>query len=330
MAGHAGGGSGDSGLPGFGGISYTCNPWPDTWTSFANPYDYRHQFVSHLGLEVPLYVVGWAYDGEVAKSVYVRSIEEANEVFGGVITHEVTLSAGATSFSVPLRIAANDWSISVVSGGYTLRNVVVSGKTVQFDAVPASGVVRFRYHPAPPSDNSTSYLPSLLRAAFLLGCRHVVGVRVPGGAAASASAAGWTVRAKRDGVLYNGTVVQFLPDRLEVSVPNRPRRSYARQSDLTDMFSRLEEIVVVPPPNPSWPGLTLTLSGGYSADYTMSSLLALANLWTPELPGVVFVPGVGLCDISQYAGAAFVSMMQHSRCVVVFGTSVSHVPNITG
>ena len=316
---------------GFGGANYTCEPWTDNWVSYATPYDYRHQFVPHLGVEVPLYVIGWAYDGEVARSVYVRSIEEANEVFGGVLTLDIPLNAGATSFTVPLKISPNDWSVNVLSGGYVLRNVsIVSGNTIQFDPVPGPGVVRFRYHPAPPSDNHTAYLPSLIRAAFLLGCRHVVGVRVPGGSLASASSAGWTVRARREGVLYNGTVVRFLPDRLEIEVPHRPRRTYARQSDMLDMFSRLEEIVVIPPANPTWPALTLTLNGGYSANYSVASLLALANLWTPELPGVVFVPGMGLCDVSQYAGEAFMAMMQSARCAVVFGTSVQHVPNITG
>jgi len=312
------------------GPAYTCEIWLDSWTNFGTPYDYRHQFISNVGMEVPLYVIGWAYDGDVAKSVYVSNIDEAYEAFGGVLTHDIPLSAGATSFSVPLKISPVGWTISVVSGGFALRNVVVSGNTVRFGAVPSSGVVRFRYHPAPPSDNHTAYLPSLLRAAFLLGCRHVVGVRVPGGAVASASAAGWTVMARREGVLYNGTVVQFLPDRLEVSVPYRSKRTYPRQSDMMSMFSRIEEVSVIPPSHPSWPGLTLTLSGGYSANYNPASLLALANLWTPELPGVVLVPGMGLCDVLKYVAEAFVSMMQSARCMVVFGTSVMHVPYITG
>ena len=312
------------------GPAYTCEIWLDSWTNFNTPYDYRHQFISNVGMEVPLYVIGWAYDGDVAKSVYVSNIDEAYEAFGGVLTHDIPLSAGATSFSVPLKISPVGWTISVVSGGFALRNVVVSGNTVRFGAVPSSGVVRFRYHPAPPSDNHTAYLPSLLRAAFLLGCRHVVGVRVPGGAVASASAAGWTVMARREGVLYNGTVVQFLPDRLEVSVPYRSKRTYPRQSDMMSMFSRIEEVSVIPPSHPSWPGLTLTLSGGYSANYNPASLLALANLWTPELPGVVLVPGMGLCDVLKYVAEAFVSMMQSARCMVVFGTSVMHVPYITG
>jgi hypothetical protein len=312
------------------GPAYTCEIWLDSWTNFGTPYDYRHQFISNVGMEVPLYVIGWAYDGDVAKSVYVSNIDEAYEAFGGVLTHDIPLSAGATSFSVPLKISPVGWTISVVSGGFALRNVVVSGNTVRFGAVPSSGVVRFRYHPAPPSDNHTAYLPSLLRAAFLLGCRHVVGVRVPGGAVASASAAGWTVMARREGVLYNGTVVQFLPDRLEVSVPYRSKRTYPRQSDMMSMFSRIEEVSVIPPSHPSWPALTLTLSGGYSANYNPASLLALANLWTPELPGVVLVPGMGLCDVLKYVAEAFVSMMQSARCMVVFGTSVMHVPYITG
>ena len=314
---------------GFGGASYTCEAWPDTWTSFSSPYGYRHYFVPHISLEVPLYVIGCAYDGEVAKSIYVRSPEEGDEVFGGVITHEVTLSAGATSFTTQLPISPVDWSISVVSGGFALRNVVVSGRTVQFGAVPSSGVVRFRYHPAPPSNNHTAYLPSLLRAAFLLGCRHVVGVRIPGGQAASATAAGWTVRSKREGVLYNGTVVRFLEDRLEISIPNRPRRTYPRQSDLTEMFSRLEEIEVIPPPNPAWPNLTLTLSGGYSAD-GVGGIVALGNIWTPEVPGVVLVPAMGLCDVVQVGLMGFMAMMQSANCMVVVGSSVTHIPNITG
>jgi len=95
------------------------------------------------------------------------------------------------------------------------------------------------------------------------------------------------------------------------------------------MFSRLEEIEVIPPPNPIWPNLTLTLSGGYSAD-GVGGIVALGNIWTPEVPGVVFVPVMGLCDVVQVGLMGFMAMMQAANCMVVVGSSVTHIPNITG
>lgn len=330
----SGGGGGGSG--GSGPVSGLCPYGGFTNSPASSEYDYAHRFIPFLDVEVPLYVVGWAYDGECAKSVYVSDIDEAYRVFGGVMVHRVSLSPGQTSFSVPLRIAPQGWSISVTSGNHVLRNVSLVGtppfvKTVQFDAVPVACDVEFAYHPAPLDDEDISYLPALLRAAFLLGCTHVVGVRVPGGQRAQATWSGWTVRARSEGRLYDGTRVRVFSDRIEVAVPNRLVRSYARNTDLHTLFSRIAEVEFIPPTSLQWPsGLDVTLSGGYTARFTGASLLALANLWAPEVPGVVLVPSMSVGNVCQTAATAFGVAMESAHCAVVYCTSVQNISSIDG
>ena len=327
MPGYAGGGGSGSG----GSTPISCDFGGFVLPSSSSPFLYEHRYVPFFDVEVPIYVIGWAYDGECAKSLYVENIDEADRVFGGVQVHRQQVTAGQRSFQVRLPIASLGWSVSVVSGGYLLSRVVVSGKTVQFDPVPSSGLIEFVYRAAPSVLDDVAYLPALLRAVFLLGCRHVVGVRVPGGKSASGTWSGWTVRARSEGSLYHGTRVRVYEDRIEVSVPNRPLRSYARNSDMYETFRLVDEVQLVPPPNAVWPsGLDVVLSGGYTAKFTVASLLALGNLWSPEVPGVVLVPGMGVSDDCYDAAAAFGAAMESAHCAVVYSTSISNLSSVTG
>ncbi len=335
--GDPGGGSGGGGSGGGGsGGSASCVYGAFTVPSSVVPYDYAHRFVPFLDLEVPLYVVGWSYDGPCAKSVMVRSMDDVYSIFGGRMLHVVNLSPGQTSFTVPLRIAPDGWDVRVVSGGYRLNNVRITGtgyyiKTVQFDAVPASGTVEFRYHPASVWDDDIAYLPALLRSALMLGAGTVIGVRVPGGARAAGTWTAWSVVARNEGAIYNGTRVRVFNDYVSVQVPNRAVRTYARTSDMYSMFASIEEVQFIPPATPTWPsGLDVTLSGGRTVPFTGASLLALGNLWTPELPGVVLVPAMGVSDACYTVASAFAVAMEAYRCAVVYCTSVSNITGVTG
>jgi hypothetical protein len=44
----------------------------------------------------------------------------------------------------------------------------------------------------------------------------------------------------------------------------------------------------------------------------------------------VLVPAMGLCDVVQVGLMGFMAMMQSANCMVVVGSSVTHIPNITG
>lgn len=301
----------------------------------TKPFGYTHRLVRTADFEVPLYVIGWAYDGECARSWHVTTMDEVDNRFAGLVVHRERVQAGQTSFDVTLPIAPQGWSIRVVQGGFALSGVSLSGtapyvKTVTFHPAPAEGTVEFAYRPAPVSED-ISYLPVLLRAALLLGASQVVGVRVPGGNRASASWSGWSVTARAEGALYNGTRVQVYPDRVEVSVPNRPVRSYARPREELSLYYGMDEVTLVPPASgASWPsGLDVTLAGGYSATFNASSLIALANLWTPEIPGVVLVPAMGISPVCYTAAAAFGFRMESAGCCVVYCSSLERITSIT-
>jgi len=315
------------------GTSGTCEFGPYVVSSASSEFGYEYQFVPFLDVEVPLYIIGWAYEGECWRSHYVRSLDQADLTFGGRVVHEELVTAGQSQLTTTLPIAPSGWSLVESEGRYRVSGVRLVGnhplvRTVAFDPVPSNGKLVFTYHPRPIREDTT-YLPALIRSALALGCRHVVGVRVGGGGKASATWGDWTVRARREGALYNGTRVTVTADRLDIAVPHRPVRSYAYSGDPAAVWSVVEEVEFVGPN--VWPvGCDVILSGGYTALFTGASLLTVANHWTPEVPGVVLVPAMSVGSLCQDVARAFGTVMTSAHCAVVFSTSIQNIWNVAG
>jgi hypothetical protein len=56
----------------------------------------------------------------------------------------------------------------------------------------------------------------------------------------------------------------------------------------------------------------------------------LRPLFIKWLRDRALVPAMGLCDVVQVGLMGFMAMMQSANCMVVVGSSVTHIPNITG
>lgn len=296
------------------------------------PYLFN-QAVPYSGVSIPIYLVGWSYKGPEARSVLVRSVDEADRVFGGVVEERFDVAPDTTYRDLLLPACSEGYSFEVVDGGFRLTDVLVRSdlgfKRVQFSATPASGTIRFRYRPYPGSYGG-SYLPILVRHVFAAGADRVVCVRVPGGSAAKASVSGWTFEASEPGGWYNTIVVTIESGRLTVRTPDGLDWSVSVYSNLSEWVRELNagggpvRVTAFTDTLPS--PTTLTLTGGDSAVLSDPTLLHLAQLWEPELPGVVLVPMEPVSGVAE----SFYLAMRASRSLVVYPMPISKLGGIDG
>ncbi len=273
------------------------------------------RWTRYASVNLPVYVVGWSYDGPVARSVLCETERDIDRYFGAMMYLRFSVTTGQQSVTLPLQPIPGTVGIDVVDDAFDLRLVSVTGKMVNFTAVPAPGIIEVSFRP---DFSAHGYLPAYGKWLLEQGVPFI-GVRVPGGRQASASAYGWVFSARYEGSIYNGMQLVLGQDQIQVTVPGRQPLLFSRGGkDYLEWIRSLnldESCPVLFQPGSSLlpDGTVVTLTGGYSAPLVPATVLALRTMWEPELPGVVVVP----IYLNYHAARAFGMKMAMHRCCVV-------------
>lgn len=286
------------------------------------------QFLHRSEADVPVYLLGCAYDGPMGVPVRVRSVDEVDSTFAGKVAHWFAYTPGQSTVTLTLKSCRYGWQMCGVGSSWVPVNVRrIDDYSFAFDPVSLSGEAEVRYYPKP---TFSSYLPALARVVLSFSPQELYLVRVAGGRRAMASTGSLKVEARYEGALYNGTTVTFYDDGIEVAPLHRPpTRYYVSHPKRVIDQQELDRwpVLISHVGSFSWPpsGTQLVLDGGRSAPLVDVTLLDLVTRFEPSSPGAVIVPFQPRMDVAH----VFYAAMFERGCTVHYALSLERLRILT-